>query len=329
MITHRERIQACLQGEIVDRPPIALWRHFPVDDQSPEALAEAHLAFQRIYDFDILKVTPASSYSVKDWGVEDRWEGNTEGTRAYTKHVINAPADWESLAPLDPGAPHLSGQIKSLGLIRRALGEETPILQTVFSPLAQAKHLAGEGTLLSHLRRFPEAVEHGLRTIAESTKRFIRAAAEIGIDGIFLAVQHAQTGALSQEEFSRFGRPWDLNLLEAAGGMWCNILHLHGEELYFDAVADYPIAIVNWHDRETAPRLTEAQSLRSGTVCGGLSRNTLVLGSPAEILKEGADALTSTHGRRMILSTGCVVPIIAPHSNVLAARRVVETWPAR
>ena len=35
MTTHRERIQAALQGELIDRAPVALWRHFPVDDQGP------------------------------------------------------------------------------------------------------------------------------------------------------------------------------------------------------------------------------------------------------------------------------------------------------
>jgi hypothetical protein len=26
MLSHRERIQACIQNEKIDRPPIALWR---------------------------------------------------------------------------------------------------------------------------------------------------------------------------------------------------------------------------------------------------------------------------------------------------------------
>ena len=101
MTTHKERIQACLSGEIIDRPPVALWRHFPVDDQNPKLLADAVLHFQRTYDFDLVKVTPASSFCAKDWGVEDQWTGETEGTRVYTKHVIHNPSDWENLPILD------------------------------------------------------------------------------------------------------------------------------------------------------------------------------------------------------------------------------------
>ncbi len=68
-----------------DRPPVALWRHWPGDDQDAAALATAHLKWQRDYDWDVLKVSPASSYSVVDWGVVDRWEGHIEGTRVYVQ----------------------------------------------------------------------------------------------------------------------------------------------------------------------------------------------------------------------------------------------------
>ncbi len=111
MTGHRERLQACLRGQAADRPPAALWRHFPVDDQDPHRLAAAHLAFQQSYDFDLLKVTPASSFCLKDWGVEDVWEGNPEGTRRYSRRVILSPDDWEKLPLLEPDAPHLAGQL--------------------------------------------------------------------------------------------------------------------------------------------------------------------------------------------------------------------------
>src|SRR5512132_2106805 len=114
MTTHKERIQAALKGEFIDRPPVALWRHFPVDDQSPDLLAEAHLDYQQNYDFDLLKVTPASSFCLKDWGVDDEWVGSTEGTRGYTRRVVSSPRDWESLPELDPSAPHLAGQVECL-----------------------------------------------------------------------------------------------------------------------------------------------------------------------------------------------------------------------
>ena len=328
-LTPRERLQACLTNSpALDRPPVALWRHFPVDDQSPETLATATLDFQRRYHFDLVKVTPASSFCLRDWGVEDAWEGYTEGTRRYTKHVIEKPQDWERLPVLDPlKAPHLSGQLACLRLIRSGLGPDVPMIQTVFSPLAQARNLAGGDTLVAHMRLYPEAVMKGLQTVAETTRRFIEACRGTGIDGIFYAVQHAQAGILTFDEYKTFGLPFDLQTMQPASDLWCNLLHLHGLNVYFDLVKHYAslFQIVNWHDRETPPTLSEAQKRFSGIVCGGVSQHTIVFGNSSQVREEAADAIRQTKGRKFMLGTGCVVPVIASHGNILAARQSVET----
>ena len=322
--THRERIQACLNGESIDRTPVALWRHFPVDDQDPRSLAEATLHFQRTYDFDLVKVTPASSFCATDWGVEDRWMGHTEGTRQYTKHIIHDPGDWKTLPVLDATAPHLAGQLACLRFIRAGLDPDTPLLQTVFSPLAQAKNLAGSETLIAHLRLHPEAVIKGLETIAETTRRFVEACLDTGIDGVFYAIQHAQASLLTLEEYQSFGLPHDQKALEPAGELWCNLLHLHGHDVYFSLLDSIQFPIVNWHDRETFPSLAEAQKHFPGVVCGGMRQDTLVYEDASQVRIEAADAIQQTDGKRFILGTGCVVPVIASHGNLLAARKSVE-----
>ena len=320
MTTHKERMQACINHEVPDRPPVALWRHFPVDDQSPETLAAATLNFQLTYDFDLVKVTPASSFCLKDWGVEDQWMGDTEGTRRYTKRIIHDPRDWEKLPSLDPTAPHLAGQLACLRFIRAELDPETPLLQTVFGPLAQAKNLAGNETLIAHLRLYPNAVMKGLAAIAETTRRFVEACLETGIDGVFYAIQHAQASLLSLEEYKTFGLPFDQTILEPAQELWCNLLHLHGHDVYFSILDSLKFPIVNWHDRETFPSLVEAQTLFAGAMCGGMRQDTLVYKDQVEVREEAADAIRQTNGKRFILGTGCVVPIIASHGNIMAAR---------
>jgi len=324
MNTHKERIQACLNNEILDRPPVALWRHFPVDDQDPKSLADATLQFQRLYDFDIVKVTPASSFCLKDWGIQDKWTGDTEGTRRYTNRIIQDPRDWESLPVVAPAAPHLAAQIECLRFIRSELDTETPLLQTVFSPLAQAKNLAGNDTLLAHLRLYPEAVMKGLATIAETTRRFVEACMDAKIDGIFYAIQHAQASLLRFDEYQTYALSDDQKVLEPARELWCNLLHLHGHDVYFSLLDSLKFQIVNWHDRETFPALTEARELYSGALCGGMRQDSLVYEDSAQVRKEAADAIRQTDGKRFILGTGCVVPVIASHGNILAARQSVE-----
>ena len=330
MITHRERLEATLAGEKTDRLPIALWRHFPVDDQSPQDLAAATLNFQRNYDFDLVKVTPSSSHFCKDWGSMDQWEGSSEGTRRYTKTVIHKPEDWEKLPVLEPDATHLAELITCLRLIRSGVGPETPILQTIFSPLAQAKNLVGKEHIVKHIRKYPEAVLKGLETITESTRRFIEAMLsdkEIALDGVFYSVQHAQASLLTPEEYGTFGLAFEKRSIQPATDLWCNLLHLHGEDLYFeqiisdDALGAY-FPIINWHDRDTPPTLQAARAQTKHVFCGGLSRETMVLGTPKDIQAEANDALEQTEGKGFILGTGCVVPITAPHGNIVAAKEI-------
>lgn len=324
MITHRTRLENCLSGIPNDRIPVALWRHFPVDDQTPEGLASSTLAYQKTYQWDLVKVTPASSFCLKDWGSLDEWRGATEGTRDYTRRVIENPEDWGKLPVLDPLTGHLADQIKCLKYLVKELGDQTPIIQTIFSPLSQAKNLVGGANLLVHIRQHPDALIAGLEIISESTIRFIEEIKSLGIAGIFYAVQHAQYELLTVDEYAKFGKEFDLQILASTQPLWLNMLHLHGLNVMFKEFFDYPVQVINWHDRETPPTLKEAQSRYPGVVCGGIQRErTLVLGSPTDVLAEAKDAIRSTTGSRFILGTGCVVPITAPHGNLLAVKQSV------
>jgi uroporphyrinogen decarboxylase len=309
---------------VVDHPPVALWRHFPVDDQTPYGLARASLVFQRTFDFDLVKVTPSSSYCLRDWGAQDVWRGDTEGTRTYTGRVIQNPEDWGRLSVLDPYRGQLADELECLKTLVKELEPETPIIQTIFNPLSQAKNLIGGTNLQVHIRRYPDAVHEGLKMIVESTRRFIEALKTTGVSGIFYAVQHAQYGLLSEAEYNSFGFQYDMQVLEPAQDMWLRMLHLHGLDVMFDLFNDYPVNIVNWHDRETAPSLSLAQKHFRGAVCGGVAIETLALSEPDRVRSEALEALQSTGGQRVIIGTGCVTPIITPYGNILALRQSVE-----
>lgn len=324
MISHRDRLHACLNGEKTDRTPIGLWRHFPVDDQTPGTLAKATLQWQQVYEFDLVKVTPASSFCLKDWGVEDKWEGNIEGTRGYTKRVINKPEDWLKLTELEPTSQHLHNQIECLQMIKQELDPGTPIIQTIFSPLAQAKNLAGNENLIFHLRTYPESVLAGLEVITRTTIRYLDSLQATGIDGIFYAVQHAQANLLTQNEYQLFGLPFDERICSVLGEFWLNLLHIHGRNIYFPLLSHLPFPMINWHDRDTGPSLSDARKDFGGVICGGLKQDSLAFKSPTEIMQESREAIHNAGQNRFVLSTGCVVPVITPHGNLVAARESVN-----
>ena len=314
----RERLEAAIAGHSTDRVPVALWRHFPGDDQDPASLAAATIAFQRRWDFDFVKVTPASSFQIKDWGVQDEWRGNTEGTRHYTQRPIGRASDWRNLKGLDARSGALGTQLNCLKMIVEAL-PGVPVIQTVFSPLAQMKNLGGE-RLLIDLRQNTADFKAALETITQSTLAFVREIASTGAAGVFYAVQHATSSLLSAAEFAEFGRAYDLRILEATRDYWLNVMHVHGDNIYFDAVADYPVQVWNWHDRETGPSLKDGLAKIAGAACGGIARDTVMLcGQPEAVRQQVADAVAQTSGRRYIVGTGCVTMIPTPEVNIRTA----------
>ena len=205
------------------------------------------------------------------------------------------------------------------------MGPDTPVIQTVFNPLSQAKNLVGKERLLTHIRQYPDAILAGLEIISETTLRWVEALLATGISGVFFATQHAQYGLLSENEYRTLGKPYDLQVLEPVKDLWLNMLHLHGRGVMFDLFLDYPVQVINWHDRETPPSLREAWERYPRVLCGGLRRiETVVLGTPADVVAEAQDAMRQTDGLRFILGTGCVTPIIAPYGNLMAVRQSVE-----
>lgn len=326
-LSKRERLENAIQGDEVDRVPVSLWRHWPGDDQRATDLAEATIAFQRRWDFDFVKITPASSFCVTDYGVQDRWVGSLEGTREYSKRAVERSLDWTELRVLDPDRGALGRQLEALRIINDAFGADVPFIQTVFSPLAQAKNIAGKERLIEHMRTAPDRLKTGLGTITESTLRFIDALRRSNVSGIFYAVQHASYAVMSEAEYREFGRPYDLQVLEAIpDSWWLNVMHLHGPAPMFDLVNDYPVQVINYHDRETGLSLAEAKLKFDGAVSGGIGRwDPMHNGTPVEVRSQARQALEQTNGRRFILSTGCVIMTTTPTSNIRAAREVVET----
>ena len=131
---------------------------------------------------------------------------------------------------------------------------------------------------------------------------------------------------LTREEYARFGVAFDRQVLDVLGdGAWFNVLHLHGLDVMFDLLADYPVQAINWHDRETSPTLAEAMAQTPRALIGGLRQwETVVRGTPADVRTEAEDAIQQTGGRRLIVGTGCVTPIVAPMGNLRAARESVD-----
>lgn len=245
---------------------------------------------------------------------------NREGTRAYVSRPVNAIGDWDRIVPLDKSNPVFVRENAALKIIRAKLGSDVPILQTVFAPLNTAHNLAGE-RLFADLLAQPRALHRALEAITETTKRFALSSLESGADAIFYATQMATSKYFNEEEFREFGEPYDRDVLceiRAAKPDFV-LLHVHGVNTYFDLLAKYPVDIINWHDRRTAPSLRETRGKFGGALLGGLHELDTLLGRSREaIIAQARDAIAQTNGSGFILGAGCVIQVDTPEENVRA-----------
>ncbi|MDA2938261.1 uroporphyrinogen decarboxylase, partial [Acidobacteria bacterium AH-259-A15] len=97
------------------------------------------------------------------------------------------------------------------------------------------------------------------------------------------------------------------------GRSWFNILHLHGNDVMFDQVLDYPVQAFNYHDREAGPSLANMRSKTDKSLIGGIGQNTtLVHGTPEDVDAQVRDAWEQVGRLGLILGPGCVANLKAP-----------------
>lgn len=322
----RERLEKTIVGEATDRTPTALWRHWPGDDQRAADLARSTVEFQQTYNWDFVNITPAESFSVLDYGYQDEWEGSLEGTRVCTKRAVTRSLDWTTLRPLDPSRGALGRQIEAIRLITDTLrNDDTPIIQTLYSPLTQAAMIGGRELLIRHIRTNPDRIQTALNAITESTLRFIEAIRRYPIAGVYFSSQVATHEVMTEEEYRVFGIPYDRKILEALPDKWWfNMLQLEGESPMFRLCSSMPVQAVNWRDQDVEPDLSQAKLIFNGAVCGGLSHQRhLHLGTPAAIREQIRSATAQVNNRRFILAAGKTLFATTPLSNIRAVQDVV------
>jgi uroporphyrinogen decarboxylase len=324
-MTKRQRVQAALARRPVDRPPVAFWRHVPEVDHTSAGLAEAMLAFQRKWDLDLIKIMSSGVYCVEDWGCKVAYRGSPNGAKTCTQHAIREVSDWLKLKPLDPGQGALGRELEALRLILAGRSDDVPVLHTVFAPLTIARKLSGD-RLTGDLKDHPGAVMAGLETITETVIRYVAAVAQVGADGIFYASQDASRDVLGEGEHARFSMPYSWRVLETMNGSTLfTMLHVHGEHIYFDRKATLPVAAMNWHDRLTAPSLSDALRRFKGAVVGGLNeKETLQKGPASAVSAQVAEAIEQTGGTGIIIAPGCVLPLATPDEHLDAVVKAVK-----
>lgn len=305
-MTKSERIQTAIRGEAVDRVPYSLWYHFRTNPPAGETLANAELEFYAKYDPDLLKVMHDIPYELP--------LGMTS---------VQSIDDWEKLNVLPPDKGNFGEQLVALRIIQRRKGDDAPMVDTVFSVFAYAQKISQQ-QMLHHLRQNPDKVRPGLERIAQSLAGYAKKLAEEGI-GTYLAVAGASADLATPEEYERYFLPLDEMVLDAAQGASVNVLHLHGENIYFDLMLPLTSKahILSWSNRLTPPSIPEARLKYTGCIMAGVDEVNIKSLSVEQVKAQVRETIEQTRGRGIIVAPGCAVPTDTPPELLLAIREAV------
>jgi len=335
-LTKEQRIKAALRSEDVDRIPVSAWRHFSDVDQDPRALAEAQWEFTKKYDYDFIKLMPFGTYTIQDWGAKIKIYCNRYKEPIVEDYGIHEPGDWLRLKPLPAIYGTWGKQLQLAQWMQRLSKGRVPYLQTIFSPLTIAKKLSGDrfhNDLLEH----PQKIHEALKVITETNLNFIKANIQAGVSGFFYAIQVASSDVITLEEYREFSKPYDMEVINSyAEQTYFNVIHMHGDHVFFREVMDLPVNCLNWHDRHTYPDFREARALTKKCFLGGIQEVPEFVGrelkynsylgthKPEEIVAHIREAVSMVDGRGLIIGPGCVVDPKASSENLTAVRKAVE-----
>jgi len=321
----RERIYKTINKEKTDRIPAAFWSHFPFEDETSDGLANAIINFQNKYDFDLIKITPISGYFAEAYGAKFIKLNSKidKGSRECISFPIKKYTDWEKISEINVDSHILERELEVIRIVRKRLGNEILIVQTVPNPLTLAKDLRSDNLWLDDIKNHPREIMNGLESITKNILKFCLASVDAGADGIFLFTQVASFDLFTEEEYKKFGMKYDLNILEKLKESLL-ILHIHGLNIMFDLLKDYPVDIFNWHDRLTQPNLREARKKCKGAFIGGLDEdNVLLNGNIVDVKNQVKNAIEQTEGEQIIIGPGCVLPIDTPEENIFAVKEAL------
>jgi len=329
-LNKKERVDAALRDEPVDRVPASMWGHDFEREWSSQGLAEAMVEHFTRYDWDFMKVNPRASYHVEGWGVRVHPSGEKYKAPIIEDTPIKSSADWKRMRPLEPDQGTLGEQLHALQLINHSIGFDAYFVQTIFCPLGVAKYLVGNKSepVLQTIREDRAAMHAALRVITETFINYAIACLEQGASGIFYATNGwATESMLTADQYREFGEQYDLEFLDAIKSRSkFNILHNCGTHIYFDLLATYPVQAINWAATlEGNPDLREGK-LRSGkAVMGGISEKTILkTGEPDQVREEVERALELTGGTHFLLAPGCSIPPETPAENLFAIRSMLS-----
>ncbi|MHA2062688.1 MAG: uroporphyrinogen decarboxylase family protein [Candidatus Sifarchaeia archaeon] len=316
-----ERFYAALKFKKADRIPFiyqffgaathvlkAIHKSFKEVYYTPEGVVAFQLKAQELYGHDNIMI-PGGCLTVE-----------AEAMGAENLKMLNLM----SADPYQDG--RMPVYIEAIRLISDKLGETTPIIGTILTPLGVLMELIGFAQVFKGIKRNPEIIHEALRVVTQTCSSYVSAMLKEGAHGILIEEAGASASLMRREICDEFGLQYTktlISVVKSAGG--ASIIHNCSEEPYIDLQVSAHPDVLNVSGGD----LKSIKKQFGNQVClmGNIEPAVIHLGSPKEVRSKAIECINEWKNEGgFIFSTGCEIPHNAPITNVKILKEVVEQY---
>ncbi len=282
-----ERVRAVMRKEAVDYVPAGFWFHYP-SSYTVEQMVDAHVKLYEETGMDIVKIMQDYRYPISG--------------------DIKSAEDWYHIQVKGTDSEEFSKMAAVIKGIRKKVGNEVLMFQTMFGPFKAASIAFGEEVLMKYAKEAPEAVIAGVKIIADALEQWAKGYLDSGADGIYYSAQYAEVGRFTKTEWEILVKPFDLQILKVSEreALKYNIVHICGEpnyhfEAHLDRFGDYPADLINWSVKDNHYALNRGRDFYQAAILGGMDNKGNILRGPVEKIEEEVNRVLDSFGTRGIM----------------------------
>ena len=333
-MTSRERVLAALNGQPVDRTPVAnptnvasvdlmdlVDAPFPDDCRDPELAARLAATGYTELGFDSVMPYFTIIQESSALGCDMQWEDKDNWPTVRMQQPI-----WKDSRDVRIPSGFLEHRdnitiTKSIEILRQELGNDVAIIGKTMGPWTLAYHVFGVENFLLMTVDDPAEVMRILHKLKEISVLFGEAQIAAGVDALTFP-DHATGDLVSGEYYRRFLQDIHTEMTEALPVPL--ILHICGATLdRMPYIAETGMASFHFDSKNDPQKAMDAVDGKIGLVGNINNPTTLYARGPAEVREEVFKCLDA--GVQMI-APECAIPLATKLENLIAIPDAVKEW---
>ncbi len=333
-MTSRERVLAALNGQPVDRTPVAnptnvasvdlmdlVDAPFPDACRDPELAARLAATGYTELGFDSVMPYFTIIQESSALGCDMQWEDKDNWPTVHMQQPI-----WKDSRDVRIPSGFLEHRdnitiTKSIEILRQELGNDVAIIGKTMGPWTLAYHVFGVENFLLMTVDDPAEVMRILHKLKEISVLFGEAQIAAGVDALTFP-DHATGDLVSGEYYRRFLQDIHTEMVEALPVPL--ILHICGATLdRMPYIAETGMASFHFDSKNDPQKAMDAVDGKIGLVGNINNPTTLYARGPAEVREEVFKCLDA--GVQMI-APECAIPLATKLENLIAIPDAVKEW---